>query len=362
MHKTPDMRVFNASVANDHGVYDACLVRTFQKYSTWTHADFTAVPVAAEHFLEHTRDRVAATLRKELLLPSTFGSGKKSFVPTDLAFLMVQELGARHHVQRDPLDIPLNEISAALRMSAKSNTLVIHTDDHPLASDYRARNVAVADQTAGGDMQQRWMKELELQRDELDVVKKLAALKREELTSLLGNIQPFLLDIDDTYVRSPLANLRHELLASLGSHEQLDGKVRRELFEKIHRHWQDSFDADAFEAANADLIAETGDPKILEATIDVMLQKGFIEPLERDDEKSDDRKQQLLHRKIVLEAIFLSIVDTKQWELLPLLVQAHDAYIDRLKLKLGELGYLALINVVMTSKIDSIEKLTAALH
>ena len=211
-------------------------------------------------------------------------------------------------------------------------------------------------------MEQRWMKELDLPRDEMEVVKKLASLRRDELAALFGTLQPYLLEIDDTHVRSPLADLRATLRGMAERAPALDDRLRRDMFETVRAAWEADLDIDAVERANADLAAETNDPEILQKTIDVILRKCFIEPLAKEGAEDDARKDELLRRKVILESLFIQMVDEKKWEHADLFVEAHDAYIDRLGLKLGELGYLALVNLVMTDKMDSAEKLRAALH
>lgn len=117
-----------------------------------------------------------------------------------------------------------------------------------------------------------------------------------------------------------------------------------------------------FDAAQTDLASETGDPAILEKTIDIILREGFIEPLQKQEEPDALRREQLLRRKIILEGIFIDFVSQKKWEHAHLFVRAHDLYMDTLHAKTAELGYLSILNFIMSEKIDSAEQLIRALR
>lgn len=199
MAKSPDMRTFNAAVANNHGAYDACLVRVHKRFSNWTQTSFGDIPVAADHFIEDTRARIIKTLRQELSIPQ-FGTGTKSFLPTDLAFRMVRQLGARFHTQRSPLSVSTEEILVPLQQSAKTTSIILFEEDHPLGTHYRVRNERFSGGvTTKGDIEQAWKKVIDPSAEDFTAMQRLTAMNRGSFEGLLTQIQPFLTQIDETY-------------------------------------------------------------------------------------------------------------------------------------------------------------------
>ncbi len=356
------MRVFNAAVANDHAVYDACLVRSFPRYTNWTHVDFTQVPVGVEHFTEDTRGKVVAELRRSLSLPASFGSGNKAFVATDIAFRMVGHFGGQLHAQRKPIETVTDAFVAHLRMCANEKTISL-LDMHPLAGNHRARNVATHLPTEGGGLQQGWKKVIDLQKDEQSVVATLAQMERGKLLTLLRDIQPLLMDFDDTHIQTPLLDLRQAIIRRIENSSITETNLWSELIGMVYAHWKEHLNIDDIERANEDLVKETGDPKILDAHPKDIMRRGFIEPMEREQEPTSERRAQLLRRKIILESLYMDMLDKRaQHELNDVLAAAYNSYVDKLGMRMGELGYLGVVNTLMTDAFPTSKEVASALH
>jgi hypothetical protein len=348
MEKTPDMRAFNASVADDHRVYDACLATVYRAFSAWTWTEFTDIPVTAEHFVHDTRARIVSTLRSALDMPG-IGTGK-SFLPTDMAFRMVEQFGQRYHVQRESLGDVVDDMQRKLRGDVRMKTLVLMEGDaHPLASNARARNTPGEKETAPGRFEEVWQKTIDVPREDMRAISALASMSRDRFTEVLRSVQPFLLDLDDAHVHAPLADLRRKMRERFDASELEDEALYRGLFTMAYDDWKERLDMAEIDWANDDLVAETGDPRILEADVDVLLRKGFIEPLSRDEEMTPDRKQRLQRRRVILESIYFQLLDTRQRQHDDLLAEAYVKYVEALGATRGQLGHLGALDAIMTN-------------
>ncbi len=359
MEIAPDMSQFDRTVAKDHAAYDGCLVKLCENQTIWTRSNFSNMPLDSEHFYEDARRRAIGVLQGDFGVRDA-GKGTKSFLPEDLAFGMLWHLGVGLHARRKSLDEVCDEFLAPMRKSMKLKALAITQPNHPLGNHSRVKNIRSEEKDEENQPHINWIKTLQLPDAEMRVIGKMLQMTREEFVELLRRIQPFLVDIDDTHVRSPLSDLRSDMRQFILQQPFMTDAARRSLFEMVRIHWEKHIDLSLLERINNELAIETGDPDILERTKDVILQRVFIDRLSGVDMDAGLRHQ-MLERKILLESIFLELVTNGERQHMQVFVDAYDLFLKKMRLEPRDLGYLALQYIALLKEADDMKDLVACL-
>jgi len=344
--QAPDMRVFDATVANDHALFDACLVRLGEKKSNWTRSKLQGdVPITLDHLRYDTQRKLAAHLKSVPELESQQFPDNRLLLQ-HIAH-MLTNLSAKYiHTWQEPVEEMIVVMRTNLDLVTRSKQMAIQDDNHPLRNHFK-KKIGTAYVDNSGQIP---MPYIPARSEDVAVTKYIVGPSphRDSQTAhtekVLRAISPYLMEINDGQLEINLRELRQRLRSLLNGKTQFTPDLRQQMINVIwaDREQQLSEDnTDLFDEIAAEVRSDTGiedvfthpDPSF---TLDECISKPLAAA------QSEDALNRLRRRKPVLEFFVQDAVDRNDDDFLEELYGVIVKYMDKLDMDYGETGHLGL--------------------
>lgn len=356
------MRVFDRTIARDHALFDGALVRVFQEHSNWTESTLQAPPFTIDHFRQHARRKFAEFLRK---VPDE-GLGKgiarqdysdRRILLQHLAHCFVRWWGMDIHTFRNDVQDIVRRMRINLFEILKVKKLFVIFENNPLRKHHSVKY----EQTSEGIQPFIRMKE-----DDVTLTRYLAGPEphmhgspaiNQYTLDRLKQVEPFLTEIDETYIRRTLGGLREQLRNALNGKVMQTLELQQSLLRLIADDWETTHASEENQAAlgaiEEEVAAESGVEHIMEEPPATILHHCFSILLSAET-IDDAAREKLLRRRPVLEFIMHSSLRRYEGEeeaelrerlglFYKTILPVARAYFQKLDLKVGGLGHLGLV-------------------
>ena len=349
--ETPDMSAFDSEVANDHAKYDGALVKLFENASLWTHSSADNLPIGYEHFVHDARRRLADCLKAVQDGGMETGIARQDYcerriIMDHLANEFVTLWGIGVHTfgrtSQDVASIMHDNLTRLIRTK-----MLFVTNDSPLSKHYKAKPVSGADRIEYA---------LPTSEDDRSLARFLAGPnantnRGRHLLDVFEKAQPFLTQIDDTHIISPLLELRRQIRLILEQFETKDERLKLEILDVIFEDWVNEYSKRDKMQLLSDIEAEVEEETVVsdileEGNLQVVLEHCFETQL-KPEKLSDDSRAKLLRRRPALEHIVYTAIKQNQKEFYNRrILEVVRQYFEKLDPLLADSGHLGLIFLI----------------
>ncbi len=354
---SPDLRLFEATAAKNHAIYDGALVEQFRRYSNWTRPTITT-PLTLDEFVAHTQQKLSEFLQQ---LPDEGLSkgiasqdlSKRRILLQHLARNFVMLWGGEIHTNKGDVQEVLMQVRNNMHMLIMRKHLFIEDPTSPLCTHHRTNRVPtdVGLQPA-----------IRLGDEDVTVARFIAGQNShlhgkpeysQHTLDILTQVQPFLTEVDDTHIERRLLDLRLQLQELVKPYMELHQELRSRLLKVIADDWLKHYSGEEgailLEELEEEVREETGIENVLQEPPQKILQICFGHTLAQG-EWDDVAKAKLLRRKPILESVMYEAAQTGDRNTLQLASDVCGKFSRVLDRTFGDLGHLSLI--VSTCAID----------